>query len=32
MAVNISWTLYDFFNMVMPGWTGDRWFIGVSEI
>jgi hypothetical protein len=22
----------DFFNMVMPGTVGDRWFIGVSEI
>jgi hypothetical protein len=22
----------DFFNMIMPGTVGDRWFIGVSEI
>jgi hypothetical protein len=22
----------DFFNMIMPGTVGDRWFIGVSEV
>jgi hypothetical protein len=22
----------DFFNMIMPGTVGDRWFIGISEI
>jgi hypothetical protein len=22
----------DFFNMIMPGTVGDKWFIGVSEI
>ncbi len=30
--VILSGHYLDFFNMVMPGTVGDRWFIGVSEI
>jgi hypothetical protein len=31
-GVVIAGHYIDFFNMVMPGTVGDRWFIGVSEI
>ncbi|MCF6140119.1 quinol:cytochrome C oxidoreductase [Flavobacterium sp. K77] len=31
-VVILSGHYLDFFNMVMPGTVGDRWFIGVSEI
>lgn len=30
--VILSGHYLDFFNMIMPGTVGDRWFIGVSEI